>query len=103
MTCTATYTAAATDVGHPSLGNVATAFGTPPSGVVIRSKPHSFVFTAAGGPAPAPGGPILIPTGEGASAAPPGGASTALSAAGAAALAVGTAILLLGRRRRRAA
>jgi uncharacterized repeat protein (TIGR01451 family)/LPXTG-motif cell wall-anchored protein len=99
MTCTATYTATAADVGHSSLGNVASAFGTPPSGAVIRSRPHAFFFTATGGPAP--GGPILILTGEGASAAP--GASPALAAVGAAALAAGTALLLLRRRRRRGA
>jgi uncharacterized repeat protein (TIGR01451 family) len=96
MTCTATYTAAAADVAHGSLGNTATAYGTPPSGVVIRSRPHTISVTVPGGAV------VLIPTGEGASAAP-SGASPGLAAAGAAALAAGLLLFTRRRTRRRGA
>jgi uncharacterized repeat protein (TIGR01451 family) len=103
--CTATYTATAADVAHGSLGNTAVAYGTPPSGPVVRSRSHSISVTVTGAPgAPGgPGGPVVIPTGEGANAAP--AADPAPVAGGAAALAAGTAmsLLLLARRRRRGA
>jgi hypothetical protein len=95
-TCTATYAVTAADLAKGSVGNTATAYGTPPSGPVIRSRPHTISFTVTGGP-------VLIPTGEGAATVP--GASPGMAAAGTAALAAGTAMFLLlwERRRRRAA
>jgi uncharacterized repeat protein (TIGR01451 family) len=92
VTCTATYTVTQADVAHGSLGNTAVAYGTPPYGPVIRSRPHTISVTVTGAPA---AGAVVIPTGEGANAAP--GTSRVLAAAGAAALAAGT--LLLTRRR----
>ncbi len=96
--CTATYTVTQADAAHGSLGNTATAYGTPPSGPVVRSRPHTISFTVTGGPA---AGEVVIPTGEGASAAP--AATPALVSGGATALAAGTgmSLLLLLRRHRR--
>jgi uncharacterized repeat protein (TIGR01451 family) len=97
QTCTATYTVTAADLARGSVSNTATAYGTPPSGVVIRSRPHTISFAVTGGPP----GPVLIPTGEGANATAPG-AGPGLAAAGTAILAAVTVVLMTwGRPRRR--
>jgi uncharacterized repeat protein (TIGR01451 family) len=90
MTCTATYASTAADVARGSVGNTATAHGTPPSGPVVRSRPHTISTSVTG--------PVVIPTGEGASAPAPGGRPGPV-AAGAALLTAG-AVLLMRRRRR---
>ncbi len=61
--CTATYTVTQADAAHGSLGNTATAYGTPPSGPVVRSRPHTISFAVTGGE-------VVIPTGEGAAPRP---------------------------------
>jgi uncharacterized repeat protein (TIGR01451 family) len=91
QTCTATYTVTAADLALGAVGNTATAYGTPPSGTVIRSRPHTISFSVTGVS-------VVIPTGLGAAAAVPG-ASPGLAAAGAATLAAG--LLLIRRRTRR--
>jgi hypothetical protein len=88
------YTTTRADAARGRVVNTADADGKTSLGHLIRSRP-STVTTALSAQ------PIVIPTGEGASAAPPG-ASPGLAAAGAAALAAGTALLTRRRTRRRA-
>jgi uncharacterized repeat protein (TIGR01451 family) len=101
VTCTATYTVTSADLAVTNLTNVATAVGTPPSGMPITSAPSTAVVQVA---APvAPGTTTTAPVAAEAATqglAFTGNSSLLVFAAGAALLAVGLALAGVGRRRR---